>query len=129
MTTRAPAKRPSLAKKTTRKEREKADSLLDSGVRLTIRGEDVEVLAGDLNGLHARELRRQVGVTFPGLVAVLESSYFDIDMVAALLWLRRLIDGEDVSYDEVAEETGYDVLEDMAAERVGDGDEVPDPEA
>lgn len=124
-TARTAPKRPSLAKKQNRQEKDKQDALIDNGVKLTIGGEEVEVKAGDLNALHARELRRQVGVTFPGLVAVLGSSYFDIDMVAALLWLRRLIDGEDVTYDEVAEETGYDVLDDFGAEA---DDEVVDPE-
>lgn len=111
-----PAKRPSLAKKSSRKEKEKQDSILEDGVKITINGEELQVQAGDLNALHARALRREVGVTFPGLVSILQSSYFDIDMVAALIWLRRIIDGEDVTYDEVASETGYDVLEDFKSD-------------
>lgn len=123
------ARRPSLAKKPTRAGKDKQDSVLNDGVRLVVGDVVWQVTAGDMNGLHARELRRQVGITFPGLMAVLQSEYFDVDMVAALIWLRRLIDGEDVTYTQVASETGYEVLDDFSLggpEDDDDGADVPE---
>lgn len=127
----AAAKRPTLVKATSRKGREAADNILNQGVVVTTGAQTVTLRAGDLNALHSRELRRQVGITFPGLIVGLnEQAHFDIDLIAAVLWLRRLVDGEDVTYNEVAAETGYDSLENLKIEDADpDTAEDDDPEA
>lgn len=111
--------RPSLARKDTRTAKGKRDAALDEGVRLIVDGEVYEVRAGDLNALESRELRRQVGMTFPQLVDDLDRAP-DIDLIAALMWLARRLRGErDVTFEDVASEVGYDVMEDIEIDRPG----------
>lgn len=129
--TGAAAKRPTLVKGTSRKGREAADNILNQGIIMTAGDQTITLRAGDLNGLHARELRRQVGITFPGLIVGLnEQAHFDIDLVAAAFWLRRLADGENVTYNEVAAETDYSVLNNLSIEDADpDKADEDDPEA
>jgi hypothetical protein len=125
------AKRPSLAKKPTRKTNEKVDSSLDMGARFTIDGTVYEILAGDLSALDVQALRKQVGTSFPSLLATLFSDEGDIDTVAAVLWLARKVNGGEpaLTYNEVAAEVGYDVIQKIqeGAEQV-DGDDSDDKE-
>jgi hypothetical protein len=103
--------RPSTARKVTRKTEEKRDAALDEGLKLTIDGAEHVVRAGDLTALDSRELRRQVGMSFTGLMQAFASDP-DIDLIAAIVWLARRIRGEALlSYDDVAGEMGYDVLD------------------
>jgi hypothetical protein len=127
----AAAKRPTLVRGTSRQGREASDNILNQGVVVTTGDQTVTLRAGDLTALHSRELRRQVGITFPGLIVGLnEQQHFDIDLIAAVLWLRRLVDGESVTYNEVAGETGYEALENLKIEDADPGtSEGDDPEA
>jgi hypothetical protein len=56
-----PAKRPSLAKKPTRKEKEKVDNALEMGVQFTIDGRSTSIVMGDLSALDVKALREQTG--------------------------------------------------------------------
>lgn len=110
----APAKRPSLAKKASRKEKEKQDSSLDVGAQFTIDGETYRVVMGDLSALDIMALRKQVGLTFPALIGKLfDEDDSDIDLIAAVLWLARRVNGGEptLKYEDVASEIGYDVIE------------------
>ena len=122
-------KRPTTARKTTRKVTEKRDSMLDEGLRLTIEGEDYTIRAGDLNALDARELRKQVGMTFVELIQGF-GTHPDIDLVAAVVWLARRIKGDrTLTYDAVAEAMGYDVFDTIEFAEAGpDEDAATDPE-
>jgi hypothetical protein len=100
-------------RKQTRKADEKTQSVMDTGVSLTLDGVDYTVRMGDLTGLDARELRRQVGMSFPQVLTALTGEGADLDMVAAVIWLARFsTKGEkNVTYEEVAASLGYDVFE------------------
>lgn len=105
-------RRPSLAKKTTRATKEKLDSALDMGAEFTIDGTKYQITTGDLSALDVRELRKQTGYSFSNLLALLFSEDSDIDVIAAVLWLARRVNGDEpnLSFAEVAAETGYDVI-------------------
>lgn len=115
--------RPSLTKKSTRSSRENEDSYLDTGVEFFIDGKHYKITVGDLSALDARELRRQVGLTFHQILREVFSDDGDLDMIAAVIWLARYVNGDerDLTYAEVAGDLGYDVLEKIregaAAER------------
>lgn len=118
--------RPSASRKHTRSTEANRASGLDEGIRITIEGVVYEVRSGDLTARDARELRRQVGMTFPTLLESLGADP-DIDLIAALVWLSRRINGEQVAYDDIADEMGYDVFDtltlgDTAAEEVDPSD-------
>lgn len=106
------AKRPSLAKKPTRAGKEKMDDALDMGAKFTIEGREYQITTGDLSALDVRELRKQTGMSFTQVLGLLFSDDSDIDVIAAVLWLARRVNGDEpnLSFDEVARETGYDVI-------------------
>lgn len=120
-------KRPSLAKKATRASKQKVDDALDMGAAFTIDGTEYKITTGDLSALDVRELRKQVGMSFPHLLSILFSDDdSDIDAIAAILWLARRVNGDepDLTFDEVAAETGYDVIT-----KIREGSEqISDPE-
>lgn len=121
--------RPTTARKVTRKTEEKRDAALDEGLRLTIDGQEYVVRAGDLTALDSRELRRQVGMSFTGLMSAFQSDP-DIDLIAAVVWLARRIKGEVVTYEAVAGDMGYDVLDTIEfAEADAEEADASDPEA
>lgn len=103
-----------------------ADAEQEAGVKITLDGVDYVVRQGDLNGRLTRELRQQTGCSFQKLIKELDTDP-DIDSVAALVWLARRIEGEAVTYDEVAEEVGYDADIDVNTVSQEDAGE-PDPE-
>ena len=124
------APRPSTQRQHTRTSEKKRDAALDEGIKLTIDDVTYEVRSGDLTALDARALRQQVKMTFPELLEALGESP-DIDLIAALVWLARRLKGErNLTYDEVAEDMGYDVFDsiDMAATGAEEVDEA-NPEA
>ena len=64
-------------------------------------------------------------MSFMGLLQSFETQP-DIDLIAALVWLSRRIDGERMlAFADVAREIGYDV----DIEVVGEAEEESDPEA
>jgi hypothetical protein len=123
-------KRPSLAKKQTRAGAAKADASLDMGAQFTIDGEQYKVTMGDLTALDVGALRKQTGKSFPSLLSELFSDDADIDTIAAVLWLARRVNGgePDLTFAEVAAETGYDVITKLSAEPASEDDEGKSPE-
>lgn len=119
----ATANRPNLNRKVTRKTEAARDEALNQGLSLTVDGRVYTVRAGDLTGMDAAALRREVGMSFMGLMKAMQADP-DVDLIAALMWLSRRIEGEKLlSYEEVAQEVGYDVEIDLAdAEEPGDAD-------
>lgn len=123
------AKRPTLQKANTRTTKAKQDAALDMGMTLTLDGKDYTVRTGDLTALDARELRRQVGMSFPQVIAGALSDATDIDILAAIIWLARFVNGEkNLTYEDVAGEIGYDVLERFEVKEAQSEDESS-PEA
>lgn len=122
--------RPTTARKVTRKTEAKRDAALDEGLKLTIDGAEYVVRAGDLTALDSRELRKQVGMSFAALLQAFNTDP-DIDLIAAVMWLARRIKGEaQLTYDDVAGEVGYDVLDQIEFADAGPEEaEVAGPEA
>lgn len=118
-------KRPSLARTHTPKSEAARKSALDEGVKITHDGEEYIVKAGDITSQIARRFRREVGMSFRAVMEELDTDP-DIDSVAAIVWLARLIRGEDVALDDVS--VGYDDLDEIEVEQTGPEDEA-NPEA
>lgn len=122
------AKRPSLARKHTPKTEADRKSGLDEGVRITYDGETYEVRAGDLSALDIRDLRKEAGYSFQGLMTALREDA-DLDLIVALIWLAKRAKGEHIPYAVVANDIGYNELDLMTVEQVTE-EEKPgtDPE-
>lgn len=125
--------RPSLQRVQTRKTVEKQQSMMDVGVTLSFDEESYTVRAGDLSALDTRELRKQVGYSFNGLLQAFATDP-DIDLVAGIVWLAKRIAGDKVTpYEEVAAGIDYSVFDsldvvDPNAEQVdGDPEESAGP--
>lgn len=120
--------RPSLNRKVTPKSEKARKEALESGVTLKIDGTQYTVRAGDLTALDARALRRELGLSFLGLMGALETDP-DIDLIAGLMWLSRRVNGETtLAYDEVASDLDYAADYDIV--KAADEQEAdPDPEA
>lgn len=117
--------RPPLQRKHTRKTEDARKAALEEGVKIAHDGEEYVVKIGDVSAQIARRFRREVGVSFRAVLEELSADP-DIDSVAAVVWLARLLRGEDVPLGEVA--FGYGDLDDIELEQAGPEDEA-DPEA
>lgn len=122
--------RPSTARKVTRKTEAKRDASLDEGLKIAIDGTEYEVRRGDLTALDSRELRRQVGMSFVAVIRECGTDP-DIDLIAAVVWLARRVKGEiHLTYNDVAAEMGYDVLDTIEFGEAGPEEaDAADPEA
>ena len=117
--------RPSLQRKQTRSSEKARKEELDLGIAVTVDDRQYTVRAGDLSSLDAMHLRRETGFSFRGLMMAATRDP-DIDIIAAIVWLSRRIDGELLlSYEDVAGEITYDSEFDIV--NPGEAGE-PDPE-
>lgn len=81
-------------------ERARAD--IGPHLSVEVNGAKYLLAARDMTGLDVRELRRQTGYSYNGLVAAFTADY-DVDLVAAVVWMARRQQGDtEVTYDEVA---------------------------
>lgn len=79
------------------------------GVQIDWQGRRYVVRQFDLTPRLVAELRRETGFAgWIGLVNELQRGGFDLDIVAALLWLSRRVDGETVAYLEVLDGMSYE---------------------
>lgn len=121
------AQRPALQRKDTRKTKEKRNAALDSGVKVIFSGEEHQVRLGDITPLHARRFRREYGCSFTALMEELSEAP-DIDSVAALVWMSRIVAGDEgASFEDV--QFSYADLDDLDVQVVEDdaaGDESPE---
>lgn len=107
--------------KASQAERKKA---LSEGIAVKWDGREYAVRLGDLSSLDAQALRREVGLSFIGVMKALRTDP-DIDLIAAVIWLRRRMDGEPMlPFEAVAAEINYD--SDLDIDQAG---EETDPEA
>ena len=102
--------RPSLNRTTNSKTVTKnRNAALDEGVTIVVDGRKYTVTAGELTGLDVMALRKEVGMSFQGLIGALQTDA-DVDLIAALMWLARRLEGETtLAYADVAAQVGYDV--------------------
>ena len=78
---------------------------------VTIGGVAYKAAAKDLTAVDVREIRKQLGYSFFGLLRELETDS-DIDLIAGVVWISRRINGErDLDYAEVAAGISYDDLD------------------
>lgn len=119
-------KRPTTARKVTRKTEESRESALDQGLRISMEGEDFEVRLGDITPALARELRAKLG--FGPMQLIRQCSVDpDVDLLSAFVWLARRISGELVRFEDV--EVTYAQLLSEGFDVSTPGKEDPDPEA
>lgn len=121
----ANTRRPSTARKPpTKAVQAEKDEALEEGLTITVDGTAYTVRTGDLSALDTRALRKELGMSFVGLLDAFRKDP-DIDLIAGVMWLSRRAKGEfSLTYDEVAGDLGYDL--DISF----DGQEEPDaPEA
>lgn len=118
-------KRPSLARKHTPKTEANRKSPMDDGVRIQYEGETYEVRAGDLSALDVRELRKELGLSFQGLMkALYEDS--DMDLIVGLIWLAKRVRGEHIPYAVVANEIGYNELDEIQVAQISTEEKAGD---
>lgn len=77
------------------------------GMKIEVDGRTFIVRQADVSPRQVRELRRETGFSWAGLGRELQRDP-DLDLIGALIWLARRIDGEDVSYDDVLDGLSYD---------------------
>lgn len=123
----APASRPSLARKVTPADRQrKHDQVAGRALSVTVDGVGYVVREGDLSAADSAALRREMGMSFAGVLRAAATDP-DIDLVAAIVWLARRAEGERaLTFAEVAESIGYDAELDFGPT---DGGEADSPEA
>jgi hypothetical protein len=83
----------------------------------------------DLTPHDVRALRKETGFSWAGLGRELTRDP-DIDLLAALVWLARRIEGDEVTYDSVLDEIGYDSELEVKVEdkrtKPAEGDDSPE---
>lgn len=105
-------KRPSLERKHTRKTIEKHDAELDQGIAVTDDdGVRLQVRIRDVRGSHDRALYGLVGHNFTGLLEELEKRPGALDLMAAVLWFARLVNGRDTGdFEELLDSFGFEAF-------------------
>lgn len=101
-------------------------------MQIEVNGRTHVVRESDLSPRDVAALRRETG--FAGWLGLTQEAQrgFDLDVLAALVWLARRIDGETVSYDSILDELSYDTDMKISVEdKRGPKSEVSDdsPEA
>jgi hypothetical protein len=78
------------------------------GMQIEVDGRTYVVRESDLTPRLVADLRRETG--FAGWIGLSSEAQrgFDLDVLAALVWLARRVDGETVQYDTVLDEMSYD---------------------
>ena len=86
------------------------------GIRVTLEGQSYEVWEGDLSALDIAMLRREAGYSWLGLLRAATTD-MDLDVVAALAWLARRVNGErNLPFEAVASQVNYET--DLSAEGI-----------
>jgi hypothetical protein len=102
----------------------KADDSL--GMKIEVDGRTYVVRESDLTSRDIAAIRRETG--FAGWVGIATEVQrgFDLDVLAALVWLARRIDGDIVPYESVLDEMSYEADLNFSVEdkrtKAGEGD-------
>lgn len=122
---------PATASRTSAAQRRRKPTSADSpGVQIEYDGRTYVIRQSDLTPRDVVALRKETG--FAGWLGLLETadSGFDLDVLAAFLWLARRHDGDDVSYESVLDGMSYDAQLDVKVEdKRKPAAEVKSPEA
>lgn len=97
------------------------------GMQIEVDGRTYIVRESDLSPRDIAALRRETG--FAGWMGLTTEAQrgFDLDVLAALVWLARRLDGETVQYESILDELSYDTdlnisVEDKRTKTAGEGD-------
>jgi len=107
-------------------QRAKAKAAEEEGISLTatVDGKVYKVAAKDLTAIDVREMRKQLGFSFMGLLRELQTDS-DLDLIAGVVWIARRSQGErGLTYAEVAENMDYEDLEVAVVKQDSDPDVV-----
>lgn len=117
---------PTQARTPARRRKKDADS---PGMQIEVNGRTYVVRESDLTPRDVAALRRETGFAgWMGLVAEVERG-FDLDVLAALVWLARRIKGEFVPFESVLDEMSYDADVEIKVEDKRKPAEASSPEA
>lgn len=101
------------------------------GMQIEVDGRTYVVRESDLSPRDIAALRRETG--FAGWVGLMQESQrgFDLDVLAALVWLARRLDGDTVGYETVLDEMSYEAdlnvsVEDKRKPKAVEGDDSPE---
>jgi hypothetical protein len=99
------------------------------GMQIEVDGKTYVVRESDLTPRDVAALRRETG--FAGWLGLTTEAQrgFDLDVLAALVWLARRIKGEFVPYESVLDEMSYETDLDVKVEDKRTKAEVESPEA
>lgn len=106
----------------------KAEAEASSELTIVVDGVKYPLRLDEFSAKDAGALRKACGLSIRGCIAALQTDP-DLDIIAALVWLSRRQQGETVSYDEVAEELGYDSEVDYVANVDAADEDLDSPEA
>lgn len=101
--------RPSLDRTHTKTSEKARKETLDTGLRITVDGRTYEARLGEVTPPIARNLRRETGMGFMDLLAAMQRSP-DIDLIAAFVWVARMIRGEFLPIEVVEADIDYSTL-------------------
>jgi hypothetical protein len=97
-----------------------------AGLKATVDGVEYVVHVGEMSAVNRRLFRDQVGLAFSALAS--QPNLLDpVDLVAAVVWMARVIRGEKLVYMAVASEFGLEDTESVDIDFVGAPDTTPDP--
>jgi hypothetical protein len=77
------------------------------GMKIELDGRTYIVRQADIGPKDIRALRSETGFSWAGLGRELQKDP-DLDLIGALIWLARRIEGDEVAYDDILEELSYD---------------------
>lgn len=110
------------ARKPSRSADKKASDALDSGVRFIVGDQVHEVRIGEITPRLAREVRRETGSTVMQLIEEVGEAA-DLDTIAALIWIARRIQGENVTFDDIDIDYGTVMSDDFQVDVAGPDEE------
>lgn len=91
----------------TSKARQRAAGQSEPNIKVVVDGVTYTIRSDELTARDARDLRKQAGLSFQGVMAAAQEDP-DIDVIAALVFLACRQDGDrKVTYDEIAEAITY----------------------
>lgn len=102
----------------------KKASKSESGLAVTVDGEDHFIRLSDLTALDAKDFRAQVGI--PLLSVFAGSVTTDLDIVAGIVWLCRRQTNPRLRYAEVAAAMNFTTPYDVSFRDADEGDDNPE---
>lgn len=98
------------------------------GIKLEVDGKTYVVREADISPKDVRVLRRETGFSWAGLAREMQSDP-DIDLIAALVWFARHLDGDSATYDDVLGSLSYDSDLNIGVEDKRKKDAAPEDES